>query len=90
MLDALEGSDLTEVLPRIAAPTLVLCGRRDRAALPHAGHLLPGTAPRAFNAADDYEPLTVRARAAVISSSASARPSQDEAPSNDLPGSRSL
>jgi pimeloyl-ACP methyl ester carboxylesterase len=68
MLDALEKSDLSDVLPRIAAPTLVLCGQRDRTGLPdarrtsatipgahlitvpHAGHLLPMTAPHAFNA----------------------------------------
>ncbi|MFJ3309442.1 alpha/beta fold hydrolase [Streptomyces sp. NPDC086549] len=68
MLDALQTSDLSRVLPQIAAPTLVLCGKRDRASLPdarrtaaaipgarlsvvpHAGHLLPMTAPHAFNA----------------------------------------
>ncbi|MFJ2862246.1 alpha/beta fold hydrolase [Kitasatospora sp. NPDC087314] len=68
VLDALEASDLSDVLQRIAAPTLVLCGQRDRASLPdarrtsatipgahlivvpHAGHLLPVTAPHAFNA----------------------------------------
>ncbi|MEY9928521.1 3-oxoadipate enol-lactonase [Catenulispora sp. GP43] len=31
MVDEAEGSDLTAYLPRIQAPTLVLCGRRDRA-----------------------------------------------------------
>jgi pimeloyl-ACP methyl ester carboxylesterase len=36
MLDALETSDLSDALPRIAAPTLVLCGKRDRACLPDA------------------------------------------------------
>ncbi|MGK4578695.1 alpha/beta fold hydrolase [Kitasatospora sp. HPMI-4] len=68
VLDALETSDLSDALPRIAAPTLVLCGQRDRTSLPdarrtsaaipgahlitvpHAGHLLPMTAPHAFNA----------------------------------------
>ncbi|MER6735042.1 alpha/beta fold hydrolase [Streptomyces puniciscabiei] len=68
VLDALETSDLSHVLPQISAPTLVLCGKRDRAGLPdarraaaaipgarlsvvpHAGHLLPMTAPHAFNA----------------------------------------
>ncbi|MFF4960182.1 alpha/beta fold hydrolase [Streptomyces sp. NPDC001222] len=68
ILDALITSDLADVLPQIAAPTLVLCGKRDRASLPdarrtaaaipgarlfvvpHAGHLLPMTAPHAFNA----------------------------------------
>ncbi len=68
MLDALRTSDLSPVLPQIAAPTLVLCGKRDRTALPdarrsaaavtgahlavvpHTGHLLPMTAPHAFNA----------------------------------------
>ncbi|MEV6026574.1 alpha/beta fold hydrolase [Streptomyces sp. NPDC052036] len=68
VLDALQTSDLSRVLPRIAAPTLVLCGKRDRSGLPdarqtaaaipgahlsvvpHAGHLLPMTAPHAFNA----------------------------------------
>ncbi|MFF3513241.1 alpha/beta fold hydrolase [Streptomyces sp. NPDC002573] len=68
VLDALEASDLSQVLPRIAAPTLVLCGKRDRGSLPdarraaaaipgahlsvvpHVGHLMPMTAPRAFNA----------------------------------------
>ena len=68
MLDALQTSDLSSVLPQISVPTLVLCGKRDRASLPdarrtaasipgarlsvvpHAGHLLPVTAPHAFNA----------------------------------------
>ncbi|MFF3915748.1 alpha/beta fold hydrolase [Streptomyces sp. NPDC001852] len=68
MLAALQTSDLSRVLPQIAVPTLVLCGKRDRASLPdarrtaaaipgahlavvpHAGHLLPVTAPHAFNA----------------------------------------
>ncbi|WNM35889.1 alpha/beta hydrolase [Streptomyces sp. Li-HN-5-11] len=68
VLDALETSDLSDALPRIAAPTLVLCGKRDRASLPdarrtaaaipgarlctvpHTGHLMPMTAPHAFNA----------------------------------------
>ncbi|WP_189959039.1 alpha/beta fold hydrolase [Streptomyces alanosinicus] len=68
MLDALQTSDLSYVLPQITVPTLVLCGKRDRASLPdarrttaaipgahlsvvpHAGHLLPVTAPHAFNA----------------------------------------
>ncbi|MGV4987807.1 alpha/beta fold hydrolase [Streptomyces sp. NRAIS3] len=68
VLDALRTSDLSPVLPRITAPTLVLCGKRDRTALPdaqrsaaaipgahlsvvpHTGHLLPLTAPHAFNA----------------------------------------
>ncbi|MEU8693411.1 alpha/beta hydrolase [Streptomyces sp. NPDC048665] len=68
VLDALQTSDLSCVLPRIAVPTLVLYGKRDRASLPdarrtavaipeallsvvpHAGHLLPVTAPHAFNA----------------------------------------
>ncbi|MFF4397143.1 alpha/beta fold hydrolase [Streptomyces sp. NPDC001480] len=68
MLDALQTSDLSCVLPQVAVPTLVLCGKRDRASLPdarrtaaairgahlsvlpHAGHLLPMTAPHAFNA----------------------------------------
>ncbi|MFJ9871327.1 alpha/beta fold hydrolase [Streptomyces sp. NPDC101165] len=36
MLDALQTSDLSHVLPQIAAPTLVLCGQRDRASLPDA------------------------------------------------------
>ncbi|MGW7820426.1 alpha/beta fold hydrolase [Streptomyces puniciscabiei] len=36
MPDALETSDVSHVLPRIAAPTLVLCGKRDRAGLPDA------------------------------------------------------
>ncbi|EST19038.1 hypothetical protein M878_43005 [Streptomyces roseochromogenus subsp. oscitans DS 12.976] len=36
MLDGLRTSDLTQVLPRIAVPTLVLCGKRDRAGLPDA------------------------------------------------------
>ncbi|MGW2719858.1 alpha/beta fold hydrolase [Streptomyces sp. NPDC001492] len=36
VLDALETSDLSAVLPQIAAPTLVLCGKRDRASLPDA------------------------------------------------------
>ena len=30
MVDEAEASDLTDVLPRIQAPTLVVCGRRDR------------------------------------------------------------
>ncbi|MER6031008.1 alpha/beta hydrolase [Streptomyces sp. NPDC001851] len=68
VLDALQSSDLSRVLPQITAPTLVLCGERDRAGLPdarrtaaavprahlsvvpHTGHLLPVTAPHAFNA----------------------------------------
>ncbi|MFK0110714.1 alpha/beta fold hydrolase [Streptomyces sp. NPDC091217] len=36
MLDALQASDLSHVLPQIAAPTLVLCGKRDHASLPDA------------------------------------------------------
>nr|WP_168514478.1 alpha/beta fold hydrolase [Streptomyces sp. S1D4-11]QIZ00154.1 alpha/beta hydrolase [Streptomyces sp. S1D4-11] len=36
MLGALETSDLTGALAQIAAPTLVLCGRRDRTSLPDA------------------------------------------------------
>ncbi|MER6300514.1 alpha/beta fold hydrolase [Kitasatospora sp. NPDC001539] len=36
VLEALEASDLSRVLPQIAAPTLVLCGQRDRASLPDA------------------------------------------------------
>jgi 3-oxoadipate enol-lactonase len=68
MLDELESTDVTAQLPQISAPTLALCGARDRAALPdahavaaavpgarlavvpHAGHLLPGSAPKAFHA----------------------------------------
>ncbi|MFD8810566.1 alpha/beta fold hydrolase [Streptomyces sp. NPDC059627] len=68
LLDALETSDVSGALPQIAAPTLVLCGKRDRAVLadarrtaaavpraqllvvPHTGHLMPMTAPHAFNA----------------------------------------
>jgi 3-oxoadipate enol-lactonase len=34
MVNEAELADLTDVLPRIKAPTLVLCGRRDRACLP--------------------------------------------------------
>lgn len=34
MVDEAEAADLTGVLPRIQAPTLVLCGRRDRECLP--------------------------------------------------------
>ncbi|WP_169739954.1 alpha/beta fold hydrolase [Actinospica robiniae] len=33
MVDEVERTDLTDVLPRIQAPTLVLCGRRDRGCL---------------------------------------------------------
>jgi pimeloyl-ACP methyl ester carboxylesterase len=47
MVDEVELADLTEVLPRIQAPTLVLCGRRDRPCLadvaPISG-LLPNAA----------------------------------------------
>ncbi len=68
LLDELESADLTAQLPQIKVPTLVLCGKRDRACLPdahriaaavpaghlvvvpHVGHLMPTTAPRAFNA----------------------------------------
>ena len=68
MVDEAEHTDLTSYLPRIQAPTLVLCGRRDRACVvdiqpladaipnarsvvvPHAGHSLPITRAKAFNA----------------------------------------
>lgn len=68
MVDQAELADLTGFLPRIQAPTLVVCGRRDRECLPdvrpmvdaipdatavvvpHTGHSLPVTQPRAFNA----------------------------------------
>lgn len=68
MVDEAERTDLTGVLPRIQAPTLVLCGRRDRecvpdvqpmaeaipdvtaVVVPHAGHSLPVTRAKAFNA----------------------------------------
>ncbi|MEU6510101.1 alpha/beta hydrolase [Streptomyces sp. NPDC046942] len=36
LLDALQISDLSALLPRITAPTLVLCGQRDRTTLSHA------------------------------------------------------
>ncbi|MFF2511975.1 alpha/beta fold hydrolase [Streptomyces sp. NPDC058086] len=36
MLGALETSDLSGALAQIAAPTLVLCGQRDRTSLPDA------------------------------------------------------
>jgi 3-oxoadipate enol-lactonase len=36
MADAAEATDLTGLLPRITAPTLVLCGARDRECLPDA------------------------------------------------------
>ncbi|MEU5539329.1 alpha/beta hydrolase [Streptomyces sp. NPDC020362] len=35
MLDSLETSDLSGALTQIAAPTLVLCGQRDRTSLPN-------------------------------------------------------
>jgi len=36
LVDAVEEADITDLLPRIAAPTLVLCGARDKEALPDA------------------------------------------------------
>lgn len=36
VVDAAEAADITELLPRIAAPTLVLCGARDKECLPDA------------------------------------------------------
>ena len=36
MVDAVEKADITDLLPRIAAPTLILCGARDKEALPDA------------------------------------------------------
>lgn len=68
MVDEAESAELTGFLPRIAAPTLVVCGRRDRecvpdvqpmveaipnataVVVPHAGHSLPITRAKAFNA----------------------------------------
>ncbi len=68
VLSELEAADLSDRLPSITAPTLVLCGRRDRECLPDArtvaaavpaaqlvvvpyvGHLVPVTAPKAFDA----------------------------------------
>ncbi|HTJ66648.1 MAG TPA: alpha/beta hydrolase [Actinospica sp.] len=68
MVDEAERTDLTDCLPRIQAPTLLLCGRRDRECVPdvepmaaaipnatsvlvpHAGHSLPITHAKAFNA----------------------------------------
>jgi len=42
LVDELVATDLTETLPRISAPTLVLCGSRDTANLPDA-HLAADT-----------------------------------------------
>ncbi|QMU67160.1 alpha/beta fold hydrolase [Streptacidiphilus sp. P02-A3a] len=68
VVGAMEATDLTDLLPSITAPTLVLCGQRDRECLPdahtmaaavpaahlvvvpHVGHLIPVTAPKAFDA----------------------------------------
>lgn len=67
LVGELEKADVAEDLATIAAPTLVLCGGRDRACLPdarrmateipaarlivvpHVGHVIPLTAPKAFN-----------------------------------------
>jgi pimeloyl-ACP methyl ester carboxylesterase len=36
MVDAAQKADITDLLPRITAPTLVLCGARDKECLPDA------------------------------------------------------
>jgi len=36
MVDAAEAADISDLLPRVAAPTLVLCGARDKECLPDA------------------------------------------------------
>ena len=47
MVDAAEEADMSGLLPRIAAPTLVLCGARDKECLPDAQPLVDAI-PRAY------------------------------------------
>lgn len=47
MVDAAEEADIADLLPRIAAPTLILCGARDKECLPDA-QLLVDAIPRAY------------------------------------------
>ncbi|MFF4487604.1 alpha/beta fold hydrolase [Streptomyces sp. NPDC001544] len=62
MLDALQTSDLSHVLPRIAVPTLLLCGKRDRAGLPdarRAAAVIPGARLSVVPHAGHALPVTV-------------------------------
>ena len=47
MVNAAEEADITDLLPRIAAPTLILCGARDKECLPDA-QLLVDAIARAY------------------------------------------
>ncbi|MFE9423451.1 alpha/beta fold hydrolase [Kitasatospora sp. NPDC006697] len=70
LLDALTATDLTGLLPRITAPTLVLCGQRDGDTLPdarRAAELIPGAQLVVVPQAGHLLPVTApRAFGAIV------------------------